>query len=297
MIAGGALSTLICSPIIPRRRASPKAGERRRAHANATTVRGYRGTGGDEVTYTNVQLVVTRKNPTSWATKFTTSLPPHKRLVAVDANQVETTLVHAADERVDLVFAVTSHTPFDEVLLLLGHTTVRGGELERPQKVGALLEVRTASVNFVNQIFDANDPLVAKHLLDHGVVRERDSLLVHLTVTTLVDQFSNGLQVRVTEHDVRLNLAELVERRLVGADEDAVVDLTQAEKLKNLLRLRVDVVQTTQAHDEDELVLGFDVETTLRARLALEADEVGFLCLVKTDVVVSRSFERAVHRA
>ena len=64
------------------------------------------------------------------------------------------------------------------------------------KKLATLLEVLTASVNFVNQIFDANDPLVAKHLLDHGVVRERDSLLVHLTVTTLVDQFSTCLQVR-----------------------------------------------------------------------------------------------------
>lgn len=163
------------------------------------------------------------------------------------------------------------------MLLLFGHAAVRGRELERPEEVGALLEVRADGVNLVDQIFNANDTLVAEHLLDHGVVRERDALLVHLTVATLVDELSNALQVRVTEHDVRLNLAKLVESRLVRLQEDAVVDLAEAKELENLLRLRVDVVQTTEAHDKDELVLRFNVETTLGARFTLEAHEVGFL--------------------
>lgn len=204
--------------------------------------------------------------------------PP--RLAAADAGrQISNTLllVHTADERVDLVFAVTSHTTFNVVLLLLGHTAVRGGELEGPQEVGALLEVRADGVDLVDQIFDANDTLGAERLLDNLVVRERNALLVHLTVATLVDELSNALQVRVTEHDVRFHLAELVKRRLVRLHEDTVVDLAQTQELKNLLRLRVDVVKTAEAHHEDELILGFDIETTLGARFALEAHEIRFL--------------------
>lgn len=182
------------------------------------------------------------------------------------------------------------------MLLLLGHAAVRGGELERPEEVGTLLEVRADGVNLVDQIFNANDTLVAEHLLDHGVIRERNALLVHLTVATLVDELSNALQVRVTEHDVRLNLAKLVESRLVRLHEDAVVDLTEAKELENLLRLRVDVVQTTEAHDKDELVLRFDVEATLGTRFTLEAHEVGFLLGVTSKSEKAWSVSRSMAR-
>ena len=94
--------------------------------------------------------------PTSWAPNTSSPPPP-----PADKFPTHSSLVHTADERVDLVFAVTSHTTFNVVLLLLGHTAVRGGELEGPQEVGALLEVRASGVDLVDQIFDANDTLGA----------------------------------------------------------------------------------------------------------------------------------------
>ena len=97
-----------------------------------------------------------------------------------------------------------------------------------------------------------------------------------------------------TEHDVRLNLAKLVESRLVRLHEDAVVDLAEAKELENLLRLRVDVVQTAEAHDKDELVLRFKVETTLGARFTLEAHEVGFLRSIRNKSEKGRSISRSM---
>ena len=46
---------------------------------------------------------------------------------------------------------------------------------------------------------------------------------------------------------------------LVELDEDAVVDLAQAEELQHLLDLRRDLVDTPDAHHESQLRLGRDI--------------------------------------
>ena len=48
---------------------------------------------------------------------------------------------------------------------------------------------------------------------------------------------------------------------LVELDEDAVVDLAQAEQLQHLLDLRRDLVDTPDAHHESQLRLGRDIVT------------------------------------
>jgi len=48
--------------------------------------------------------------------------------------------------------------------------------------------VRSASVNFVDQIFNAEDVVLAKSLRNDFVVGKRNSLLIDLSVTSLVDQ-------------------------------------------------------------------------------------------------------------
>ena len=191
-------------------------------------------------------------------------------------------LVHASHQSVDVLLAVTRHATFDVVISLFGHPTQRRGQLHRPQEVRALLEVRANGVNLVNQIFDANDTLIAQHLLHHAVIRQRNSLLVNLTVTSLVNQIFHRLQVRVTPHDVRLNLSQSVHRGFVHLHEDAVVNLSQSQQLQNVPRLRVHVVQTSQSHDKDQLLFRFDVEAALSSGFSLQANQIlllGFVLL------------------
>ncbi len=166
--------------------------------------------------------------------------------------------------------------------MVLSRVAFRAKNGERLSKQATLTIEVTNKVDAVE--FSVNRTMYEAYYLERAVLgtfrlyaSDFDALLVHLTVTTLVDELSNALQVRVTKHDVRFHLAELVERRLVRLHEDTVVDLAQTQELKNLLRLRVDVVKTAEAHHEDELILGFDIETTLGARFALEAHEIRFL--------------------
>lgn len=186
-------------------------------------------------------------------------------------------LVHAADERVDLVLAVTSLATLDVVQALLGHAAEGGRQLEGPEEVGASGEVGAAGVDLVDEILNADDALLAERLLNDAVVGEGDALLVHLAVPALVDELLHRLEVGVAEHDVGLNLPQHVDSRLVHAHEDTVVDLAQAEELHDLAGLGVHVVDTAKAHDEHDLSLGLDVEAALGASLALEANQVSLL--------------------
>lgn len=47
----------------------------------------------------------------------------------------------------------------------------------------------------MDEILDAKDVVFSECLLDHLVVRERDSLFVDLSVAALVDQLANSLEV------------------------------------------------------------------------------------------------------
>ena len=79
---------------------------------------------------------------------------------------------------------------------------------------------------------------------DQDVVSDGDPLVAHLAVPTLVDQLLDCAQIRVTPGDVGLDDAEHVQGCLVQLHEDAVVDLTQTEKLEGLANLRVQAVDT-----------------------------------------------------
>ncbi len=95
--------------------------------------------------------------------------------------------------------------------------TIGVGELEWPQEIRSLyhikvskndnhsegstylLEVGAGSRDFVDKVFNTEDVVLAKSLLDDSVVSERDALLVNLAVTPLVDQFTDGLKVGLAE--------------------------------------------------------------------------------------------------
>lgn len=154
-------------------------------------------------------------------------------------------LVHLADQSIDVLLTVTGITTLDEVPELPSMEATSGvGELEGPQEVGGLLEVGANGVDLVDEILDTDNSVLAKSVLNDLVVRQSDSLLVNLAVTTLVDELADGLEVRVTVSDVRVDDGEHLRGSLVQTDEDTVVDLKKSEKLEDLPGLGRDLVNT-----------------------------------------------------
>lgn len=154
-------------------------------------------------------------------------------------------LVHLSDESVDLVLAVTQVTSLDEVAeFASAEATGRVGELEWPQEVGGLLEVGSDGVDLVDEILHADDAVLAEVGLDDGVVGESNALLVDLSVSALVDELADGLEVGVTVGDPWLDDLEHLEGGLGQADENTVVDLEKTEELEDLAGLWCNLVDT-----------------------------------------------------
>jgi hypothetical protein len=197
-------------------------------------------------------------------------------------------LVHLADEGVDSLLAVTKVTTLDEVLELAGAETTSGvGELEGPEEVGGLLEVGANSEDLVDEILNTDNAVLAKVLLNNGVVGKSNTLLVDLSVTTLVDKLLDGLQVGVTVGDPRLNNLEHLSDGLGDLDEDTVVDLEETEELEDLAGLGRHLVDTLDTDDEDQVGLGGDVGRVLRLGNAVKTDLLTLSIAVLLDVLLS----------
>jgi len=194
--------------------------------------------------------------------------------------------VHLPNERVDILLPVTQVAALDKVLELARAEATRGvGELEGPEEVARLLEVGADGVDFVDQVLHAHDAELAEVLLDDGVVGEGDALLLaRLGVAALVDELAHALEVGVAVGDEGLDNLQHLRGGLSQADEDAIVDLEQAEELQGLALLRVDLVDTLDADDEGELGLGRDVVAALLLGDAGEADLLALCVTVLLDV-------------
>ena len=184
-------------------------------------------------------------------------------------------LVHGLNQVVNESLTVTSITTFNIVKeLTFSPHVVRVGELEGPKEVRSLLEVRTDSRNFVNKIFNTDDVVLAERLFNNRVISDGDTLLVNLSISTLVDQTTNGLQVRVTVGNIRLNQLKHLRGSLVKTNKDTIVDLQKTQKLKNLTRLGSNVVNTTDTNNKDKLLLGRNVVVTLSLSLTTKTNLV-----------------------
>ena len=184
------------------------------------------------------------------------------------------TLDHPLDELVDLLSSVAGLAALEEVdkLGLVGESPARRRELERPKEVVGLLEVRSNSGDFVDEVGAALDTDGANTLLDDGVVGDGDSLLVQLAKPALVNELLDSRSRGVAVCHVRLDEAEHTGGRLVELDERGVVDLAEAEELHDLLCLRRDTDDSANTDDEGDLRLGGDVESTLGLGLAAVGD-------------------------
>jgi hypothetical protein len=198
-----------------------------------------------------------------------------------------TFLDHASHESIDVIVSVTGITTFSKVTALELVSAKRRRELERPQESVGLLEVWSDSVQLVDEILDAQNVVLTKSLGDDAVVSDRNTLLVDLTVSALVHEFAHRLEGWVTVGDVRLDEGKHVLGSLVQLDKDTIVDLTQTQKLKNLLGLWSDTVDTTNTGYESDLWLIRDIEVTLVLGLTAKTDLVLGLVAVLLDVLLS----------
>lgn len=193
-----------------------------------------------------------------------------------------------SDQRVDLLFAVAQVTTLNEVLeFSRAEATVGVAELEGPKEVGGLLEVGADSDDLVNEILHADDTVLAEALLDDGIVGQGNALLVDLAVPALVDELLHALEVGVTVGNPGLDDLDHLSGSLGDTDEDTVVDLEKTEELEDLAGLGGNLVDTLNADDEDQLLLGRDVEAAFLLGNAVEADLLALGITVLIDVLLS----------
>lgn len=165
--------------------------------------------------------------------------------------------------------------------------TVGVAKLEGPQEVGGLLEVGADGVDLVDEIFHADDAVLAEVLLDDGVVSQGNALLVDLAVTALVDELLDALEVGIAVSNPGLDDLDHLSGSLGDTDEDTVVDLEETEELEDLAGLGGDLVDTLDADEEDQLLLSRDVEAALLLGNAVEADLLTLSITVLGDVLLS----------
>ncbi len=191
-----------------------------------------------------------------------------------------------ANELVDVFFTVAVFTTLDKVNRLLALvTTSRVGELEGPEEVVGLLKVGANSIDFVNQILDANDAKLAQRLFNDRVVRDWHALLVNLGESALVDELADSLEVGVSPRNVRADPLEHLEGSLVELDKDTRVDAVQTEKLHNLSGLGGHLVDTLDTDNKGQLVFRGNVEGSIGLGLATETNLITLLGQVLLDVL------------
>lgn len=122
--------------------------------------------------------------------------------------------------------------------------TVGVGQLEWPQEVAGLLEVWSDSVDLVDQVFQADNAVLAKVVLDELIVGKGNPLLIDLSVSALIDELSDGLEVGVAVGNVWVDDGQHLLSGLGQLDENTVVDLEKSEKLEDLARLGGNLVDT-----------------------------------------------------
>ena len=174
-------------------------------------------------------------------------------------------LKHLLDEIIDLFAPSSGFAALHEMqeLRLGGEAPVGGGKLKGPKEVVDLLKVGPHSEDLVDKIIDALDAVEVEPVLDDGVLADGDALLVDLAEAPLQNERLDGLKGGVSVGDIGLNETQHTNGGLVELDKDAVVDLTEAEELHDLLGLGVDADDTADTNDKGELGLLRDEEPTL----------------------------------
>lgn len=83
--------------------------------------------------------------------------------------------------------------------------TSRVAELEWPEKVAGLLEVRADGEDLMDQILDTQDTVFAEVIFNYLIVSEWDALLLDLSIAALVDEVADSFDRGVAVCDIRFN--------------------------------------------------------------------------------------------
>merc|ERR1719351_256041 len=201
--------------------------------------------------------------------------------------EITTNLNHFPQELIDLVFSVAKVTTLNRVGGLLPPSSSWSVQLEWPQKVGGVFEIWTNSHDLVDQILNTDDSHLAELALNNVIGGDWGTVSVNLDKSTLVDQVTYRLEVGTSVGDVGLGNPEHVLGGLVHLDEHSVVDLPQSEELQNLPDLGADLVDTTDSHDEHQLVFSLDIVVSLLLSFSLQPDFISLLILVLLGVLLS----------
>jgi hypothetical protein len=187
-------------------------------------------------------------------------------------------------QAVDLVFSVAEVTSRDEVLGNRVESSLGSRQVEGVEESVGVGEAGADSVDFVDQIFNADDVLVAQNLFNDAIVNNGSSSSLGLGETSLVDQFSDSLEAGVSPGNVGFNNLEHVEGGLVDSEEDSVVNLSESHQLKDLSRLGVDLVDTSNSNNESKFGSRSNVEVSSSTGSSLVSQEGFLLVSVFLDV-------------
>ncbi len=153
------------------------------------------------------------------------------------------------DEFVDLDFSVAPGTTIVIGVSFLSESLLGGVKFEGPQEVVGFFEVGSYGVDFINEILNVGNAVLSKLSLNDAVISERNSAFVDFTISSLVDQVSDGLLSGVPVGNVGLNSSDHVDGGLVESHESSVVELSQSEELENFLACGVKLVDTIRKCD------------------------------------------------
>jgi len=163
---------------------------------------------------------------------------------------------------IDGFVSVTPITTLHERMSLVVESTLGGRKLEGPEEVVGFLEMGSDSVDFVDQIFNADDLELTKSLFNDFIGGNGDSLLVDLSITSLVDHVGDGMSGGETESDIRFDFLDHVKSSSVNSDEGGVVNLSKTEQLEDLFDLRSKIVDTSDSDHKDDSRFSGNVERT-----------------------------------
>merc|ERR1719228_475665 len=198
-----------------------------------------------------------------------------------------TKLNHSSPQSVNHVLSVAKVATLDKVVGLLSPSTSGVVKLEGPQEVAGILEVGTNSVDFVDQVLNTDDVLLAQVSFNCLIRFDGDTLSSHLDKSTFVDKFSNRLQVWSTPGNIRLTDSQHVYCGFIKLDEHSIVDLSETKELQHFLNLGCHLIDTTDTHDKGKLRLRRHVKVSFSLSIALQPNLVKLFCSVLLDVSLS----------
>jgi len=165
------------------------------------------------------------------------------------------------NESVDLVLTITGVTTLLKVDSLLLVASLWAVQLERPHILVDFLEVFSAGINLMNDIFNADDINLAEFACDGTITANRNPLTMNLETTSLVDQMPHSLEVRSSVGYIRLNKPQHFNCGRIEFDKSGVVNLSQSKELQNLSGSWVDTINTSNSDNNSNLCLRFPEES------------------------------------